>query len=123
VRILAGLLALSILPATGGCSFLLVDGPPPPDKRDMRFYCTRSIAIPVVDGIGVGLSAVGLARVMSENAADYEGGARGQRNDALLIAGLLGALAASSVVGALWVTDCRAAMNAYDQAPPRAAGL
>ncbi len=53
----AGALALSaILATSGGCSFVLVQGPPRQHEQLASFSCTRSNAVPVLDAVLAGTS-------------------------------------------------------------------
>lgn len=109
-------------PIAGGCSFLLVDGPPPPEKREYRFYCTRSALYPALDGLGTALSLARLAYVHEMDPADGPEVEIFSRTHLGWNAILIGVYAASAIAGGLWVSECRSAMDTWsvNQGPPGA---
>jgi hypothetical protein len=109
---------LALTPVGSGCSFLLVDGPPPPDKRDYRFYCSRSEAYPVADGIAAGSSLGWLAYTASKDDPRDQGVTASRRSEIALGLGLFALFVASAVVGNNWVSECRAAMDEQARNPP-----
>ena len=102
-------------PLNAGCSFLLVDGPPPPEKRDYPFYCSRSMTYPILDGIAAPLSLLWLNRSLDRD--DEPPGQRqlSRNNEAALSAGLTALFIASAAFGVHWVAQCRSAMDAQAQ--------
>ncbi len=112
---LASSLAI-VAPVTSGCSFLLVDGPPPADKREYRFYCTRSPLFPALDALGTVLSAARLAYVYDMEPDNQAGSELFRREYVSWNAGLIALYLASAVAGSSWVSSCRSAMDAWESA-------
>jgi hypothetical protein len=104
------ILLLGLLPSSG-CSFVLVDGPPPASASAMQVECTTSRVAPIVDTI-VAIAQVytiGFAATASD--AEYESrGVKISRGwDVVAGAAVLGLFGASAVVGYGRVNDCRRA--------------
>jgi hypothetical protein len=109
------LLSLALAgPTAGGCSFLLVDGPPPPEKREYRFYCTRSALYPALDGLGAALSGARLAYVYEMDPAAGREAEIFSRTHLGWNAVLIAVYFVSAIAGGLWVSDCRSAMDAWN---------
>jgi len=115
----AGVLALTLLPATG-CSWLFVAKPPePPIPASPSIVCTTSVASPVIDTVAAGLLAgLGVATIVAANpqasgtpCTDYCGLFRGLTagiavGGAVLVAAAV-PLAFSAGHGYATTSDCR----------------
>ena len=112
---------IAAAPFNAGCSFLLVDGPPPPEKREYPFYCSRSMAHPLLDVLGAGLAFAAYGH-FSDDDDGSPGVEPSRRNDAAVSLALVPILVVSTVVGIHRVTECRSAMDAQAQNPPRPEG-
>jgi hypothetical protein len=101
----------------GGCSFVLVSGPPPNPAREPSFDCTETIAVPVIDTIPAvffdgftALALIGLASTYN-SPGSHDGAVIAGL--AAIPAGLLGiAYTVSAARGYSDVDACRDAKSA-----------
>lgn len=87
------------LAALAGCSFVLVDKPPPDHASHRYFDCTSSNFAPAVDATLGGLLGVGVLGSISDGTTDSRG----------IVAGavVVGAALASATYGFLQASHCR----------------
>jgi hypothetical protein len=96
-------LLLVLALATGGCSFVFVDGP----KPGTAALCTDSFVMPAVDGALATLEGLRTLYVATRPDAFYDGSPISRNAQIAVGTGLIVAFTASAIVGATQVTACR----------------
>jgi hypothetical protein len=97
----------------GGCSYMFVTGPPPPEKRTHPLTCSSNSVAPVVDIMLIGVQAAGFLKAASDSDAEYErdtGVSKGA--GAVLSLGLGVLFLSSAITGVSRMKACTAAKTA-----------
>jgi hypothetical protein len=105
------LLAVVLLVATGGCSFLFVEGPPREHRQMAYFDCTESRLVPILETILVAAEGLYLSAALRASDAEWEEDNDGlDRDDAIALSVVRGSVfATSAVFGYVRSSDCREA--------------
>jgi hypothetical protein len=106
-------LLVTALAAGPGCSFLLVDGPPPADVPPPKdFVCTTSDVVPAADALAALAVVVHEVGGAGKPDREWTGVALSLDHQAMLAFALMTAFAASAFVGHERVRECREATAA-----------
>ena len=108
-----------VLLATGACSLVFVNGPPPGHQQMEDFNCTESRVVPIVD-IGLGAAAAATTRVQTESPVTGEWEVVVGQTIAFAAA-VTAVYALSSFVGFKRAGACRAAKKEIAQREQQAA--
>jgi hypothetical protein len=112
-----------------GCSFVFVEGPPPPERRVGLVRCTTSSVAPVIDLVLVAMQAFRFFQAATENEVEYRSDKGVSREVGIWSSLAFGTLYTSSAIwGFNTVSHCREVKDVEEQAgvsggarPPRAA--
>jgi len=92
----------------GGCSFVFVEVPPPPERRVGIVKCTTSSAAPVIDLVLVALQAFGFLRAATGEEVQYRNDTGLSREAGIWLSLGFGTLYASSAIyGFNRISECR----------------
>jgi hypothetical protein len=74
VRLYTRIALLTLIPVVaGGCSFVLVEAPPPGHQELSSFECTEEKTVPTVDAIFTGLNASSVIGIADGDPTDNKG--------------------------------------------------
>lgn len=112
MRLLAGVLAVSLVVPSAGCSFVFVDGPPKHHRELPAFDCSTSRVVPVLDTAFAGFELVNFALAAAMSDQDwtdvYKKSAPFSRHTGMAVYAVLAAAAgAGAYVGWTRVGACR----------------
>jgi len=110
--------ASTCLTAGSGCSLALTRGPPERLEPNEPVRCTKSYALPVLDGLFAGLQVVRVLYAVSITDADYQGMMIDRPTDIGLGIGLGVLSAISMAVGVSRVGHCNELLETIARAPP-----
>ncbi|HEY4394180.1 MAG TPA: hypothetical protein VGP64_08960 [Polyangia bacterium] len=99
---------LILASAAGGCSFALVNGPPPEHRQLSFFGCTSSNTIPTLD-LAVGALSVVDAVVAGSGGGPSNSTTGSNKGDAITFAATAALLGASAAYGYKKTAECRTA--------------
>ena len=106
------------LAAGSGCSLGLTRGPPERLEPNEPVRCTKSYALPVLDGLYTGLQVVRVLYAVSLTDTDYQGAVLDRPTDISLGVGLGVLSAISMAVGVNRVGRCNELLERIERAPP-----
>ena len=112
------LLVSTCLTAGSGCSLAFTRGPPERLEPHQPVKCTKSYALPVLDGLFAASQVIRILYAVSLTDADYHGMALDRPTDIGLGVGLGVLSAISMAVGVSRVGHCNELLEAIERAPP-----
>ena len=115
--LLLSLVLVCALASGGACSFVFVEGPPPPERRLGLVKCSTSSAAPVLDLVVVALQVVGFFRAATGNEVEYRSDTGFSRETGIWLSLGFGTLYTSSAIwGFNTVGACRDVKDVEEQA-------
>jgi hypothetical protein len=92
---------------------VLLETAPPPNQRDVPFFCHTSIRIPAADGVFAGVATLNGIYALTRSDADYAGNTPSRGWDVLISSAFALGFAVSAIGGASRVEECREATRDF----------